>query len=443
MKVRFYLFLLFFVYAASFVLGSNLHIVQGYQYIDEPQDDIVDNSGLIELFIDSATTPQDFSLSSVSVFRSDFQSDSIKEYAFYSRDYFSSVVNSSFFYDVSNVNIYRGFYNQTTSSDLYYFEMAERFDFYQNNECMFYQDNSYTLTFTNFTNYFVIYDNDDMSSAEKTCYFDSCDYISVRGYGYDKKWVLFDDDEIKVDYIFNEDSKTYDLRLYINAPFDIYYLRFSIGYNDSDLSGFNQSYMNSSKYSIFQVKGSNSNSTFECVENTSDKGLLKSIIQWLKDIKDSIVNVKDSIVDLPNKIAAAIKGFFDNVIDALSTLGEYIKNTLEFLFVLPDNSVDVMFSTFEDFMIEHFGALYQSIQLFYSFVADFQPDTTVEFIRLPKIDLNFMGSVFSFGGYEVDVVPNGFEWMFDSLKMLINIVLTFAFANVLKNKFDRFVGGGA
>jgi hypothetical protein len=325
---------------------------------------------------------------------------------------------------------------------MYWFEMSERFEFSQNNECMFFKDNSYTVTITNLNNCFYIYDNEDYSEPVNYAYFETVDWTSVRGYGYDGKWVIFDDDEIKVEYIFNDDN-SYDLRLHINAPFDIYFIRFELGFKDTDMTGFRQDYFDSGKYSIYQSKGSTSNSTFTCHENTSDKGLLKTIIQWLKDIKDSIVNVKDSVVNLPSKIATSLKSFFDNIVDSLSALGDFIKNTLEFLFVLPDDSVSIMFSTFENFMIEHFGALYQSIQLFYSFVVDFQPGTTVEIIKIPKIVLNFSGSTFSFGGYEVDVVPNGFEWLFDSLKMLINIVLTFAFANVLKNKFDRFVGGGA
>lgn len=411
--------------------------ILAYEYIEEPTDTIVDNSCVIEYYIDSVTTPQDFSLSSVSVFRSEFQTDSIREYAFYSRDYFSSVVNSSFFYDISNVNIYRGFYNQYTGEDMYFFEMAERFDFHQNNECMFYKDNSYTLTFTNFINNFIIYDNNDMSSAEKTCYFESCDYISVRGYGYDKKWVLFEDDEIKVDYIFNHDTNTYDLRLYINAPFDIYYLRFSIGYNDTDLSGFNKHYMESSKYSIFQTKGSTSNSIFECVENTSDKGLLKSIIQWLKDIKDSIVSVKDSIVNLPSKIAIAIKGFFDNVIQALVDLGEFIKE----IFIPNSEDLGTIFDEFITFFEEEFGFIFQIEVIIKNFYANVTEQITQEFIEFPKIELNLVGSTFEFGGQQVKVVPVGFENIIFYLKKILNFVLTLGFINSLKYKFEKFFGG--
>lgn len=408
-----------------------------YEYVNEPTDDIIDNSGIIEFYIDSATTPQDFTLASSSIFHSDFQSDGIKQYAFYRRDYFSSVVNSTYFYDVSNVNIYRGFYNQTTSSDLYYFEMAERFDFAQNNECMFYKDNSYTLTFTDFTNHFVIYDNDDMSVAEKFCYFESCDYIGVRGYGYDEKWVTFDDDEIKVDYIFNDESKTYDLRVYINAPFDIYFLRFTIGYNNSDMSGFNQDYMDSSKYSIYQVKGSTSDSKFECVENTSDKGLLKSIIQWLKDIKDSIVNVKDSILDLPNKIASAIKGFFDNVIQALVDLGEFIKG----IFIPDSEDLDTIFEEFITFFEEEFGFIFQIEVIIKNFYANVTEQITQEFIEFPKIELNLVGSIFTFGGQKVKIVPIGFENIIISLKKIINFVCTIGFINSCRIKFEKFFGG--
>lgn len=408
-----------------------------YEYIEEPTDIIEDNSCIIEYYIDSSSTPQDIKLSSVSVFQSDFQSDSLKQYAFYNRDYFSSIVNSSFFYDITNVNIYRGFYNQYTGSDMYFFEMAERYDFHQDNECMFYKDNSYTITFTNFTNHFVIYDNEIMSEPEKICYFESSDYISVRGYGYDGKWVLFDDDEIKVDYIFNDDSKTYDLRMYINAPFDIYYLRFSIGYNDTDLTGFNYDYMNSQKYSIFQVKGSTTDSTFVCVENTSDKGLLKTIIQWLKDIKDSIVNVKDSIVNLPSKIAAAIKGFFDNVIQALSDLGEFIKS----IFIPSSDKIDDLFKELISFFEEKFGIIFQIEVIFKNFFNEINVNSKKEFIELPTLKINFGDSVFKFGGQTVRVIPQGFENIIIYLKNLINLICTVGFINTFKHKLEKFFGG--
>lgn len=148
---------------------------------------------------------------------------------------------------------------------------------------------------------------------------------------------------------------------------------------------------------------------YEASEN--EKGLLQSVIEWLKSIKDAIVN-------LPELIMEKIKGLFIPTEEDMTE----IKNKFDLL------------------MKERFGALYEAGSIISDFVEAFTYQGEKTTIAFPMVEIFLAEDTFYFGGWEVDLVPYGFTSIIGVLKGLIGIVCTLLFVVMLRNKFNKIVG---
>lgn len=62
---------------------------------------------------------------------------------------------------------------------------------------------------------------------------------------------------------------------------------------------------------------------------------------------------------------------------------------------------------------------------------------------MPEVTVNFSDTSFSFGGYEVSIIPDGFDVLVTAVKGITSIVCTFLFINSLRNKYEKLIGGTA
>lgn len=157
------------------------------------------------------------------------------------------------------------------------------------------------------------------------------------------------------------------------------------------------------------IGGSGMVLTVDIEESTNS--LLDKIVGWLSNIKDAITN-------LPQLIADGIKGLF---IPNEETMVE-IKNSWNTL------------------LEERFGAIYQAGQIISEFAEKFTYKSEKNTIDMPAVSVNLAGSVFSFGGYTVALVPERFAFLVSALKGLISICCTLLFVNALRNKYNKIVG---
>lgn len=180
------------------------------------------------------------------------------------------------------------------------------------------------------------------------------------------------------------------------------------------------------------------------VAAVSEGGLINSIIQVVKNIFSAITN-------LPANIANSIKGFFDNVVSAvnkvftaLSELPGKLWNVFETGLIALTVPTEEQVSEFNDKMNnllkDRFGALYEVGDLCVQHIEAFQSYYEVGTIVFPAVTVDLAGSPFTFGGWTVDICPDGFEFLFDALKLAINMVCTLAVISSLKNRFDRLLG---
>lgn len=151
-------------------------------------------------------------------------------------------------------------------------------------------------------------------------------------------------------------------------------------------------------------------------------GLLNGIIAWLK-------KVVDSITELPGKIVNGIG-------EKLTAFGTWIVDQIKGLFIPSEESIIELKTKFEELLRDRFGAVYDSADIIDDFASSFSYTETDPSVTFPTVTVNLAGTDFTFGGWEVDVIPDRFEGIVDVLKLLISMVATVFFVNALRKRLE-------
>lgn len=150
-------------------------------------------------------------------------------------------------------------------------------------------------------------------------------------------------------------------------------------------------------------------------QNTQN--IINTVTQKVDEVKTGITEVKDSILDLPNKISEMLIGL-----------------------VVPDEQTMIeQRDNWDNLLAERFGAVYESVEVMDSIAAAFQSSAETSTITLPAVTVGLAGTDFTFGGYDVEVVPEGFDSLVTALKLIIDIVVTLAFINAMKSRYEQLV----
>jgi hypothetical protein len=57
-------------------------------------------------------------------------------------------------------------------------------------------------------------------------------------------------------------------------------------------------------------------------------------------------------------------------------------------------------------------------------------------ITMPQVTVSLAGTPFTFGGYQVDIIPDGFETLQQMCRLAVSMVCTVVFINMLKEKLE-------
>lgn len=211
-----------------------------------------------------------------------------------------------------------------------------------------------------------------------------------------------------------------------------YYLHDSSGYKEWN----NEKIVNRGKYSAgdkwFAEVRANYIWQFSVENYTADKvsegGLISSIIGWVKKIYNGIVEMPQKIVD----------GIGQKLTQLKDALLEGIKN----LFIPNEEQIVDLRNKFEELLADRFGAVYESSKIVDDFYGAFSAEASINAVdgsntvSFPTVTVNLVGVPFTFGGWEVDVVPEGFEGIIDVLKVITSIVCTFLFVNAMRKRLE-------
>lgn len=162
--------------------------------------------------------------------------------------------------------------------------------------------------------------------------------------------------------------------------------------------------------------------TFNLVveQPTNEETLLGGI---LDSLTSGLANVFQAIIDLPAKI------------------WEFIENGLKALFVPDEDYIAGYKDKWEQLLADRLGAVYQVVQITFGAWEDIGTADERNSVSVPNVTIPLPDDCsFSFGGYDVQIVPDGFSGIVETLKLIVGIACTFLFVNGLRKRYDEVMG---
>lgn len=181
---------------------------------------------------------------------------------------------------------------------------------------------------------------------------------------------------------------------------------------------------------VTAYKGKEMNHTFNDFSVTieTNSGKLASIIEYIKN--------------LPTNIKNALKSLFDGITNAITNAVSSILDGIKNLFVPTQADITAYKDKWDQLLQQRFGAIYQCVSLVQSYWQSLNPGQAKRSIEFPMVAIDVGSGVYwEFGGYDVTLVPAGFDYLFQVLRMIVNALCTMAVLNVLKNKYERLMDG--
>lgn len=310
-------------------------------------------------------------------------------------------------------------------------------------------------------------------------HFNPSNMAEIGLYVYDKSGNSQKLETSKVDFnVTNSDGTITIGADFSNVPFDVYKMNIALVYypascfdnNNGDTS------LTSTSWNVSKITRGwgyiDSKLTINGDDNVS--GLLSSIlaiiqgiIQGLNNIFGKIGEFMDSVgnsfTSLFSKLGAWFSELGDSISSFMSSVGGWFSSLFQHIIELPGKVWDVfekglkaLFVPDEEYiqsykgkwemlLADRFGGLYEANQLVHHVLNQFTQvsfkSDTVEFpsATIPLPD----GNEFTFGGYQVDIVPDGFSYLQEVVKMAVNIICTLAFVFTMKRKFEKLIVGGS
>lgn len=188
----------------------------------------------------------------------------------------------------------------------------------------------------------------------------------------------------------------------------------------------------STAFTVNALMGEHNNAKFNLtVERASEEsGLLASIIEWLEAIRDWIVTLAGKVTSILNSIE-----------ELPSMIWSFISEGLKNLFIPTDEGLTNIQARFDDLLQTKFGALYEVALLTMGVWEEIQLSDETNTIDLPETVIELPeDNSFTFGGFPVTIVPEGFEFMVDILKAVVGIVCSVMFINSLRKRYDEVMG---
>ncbi len=159
---------------------------------------------------------------------------------------------------------------------------------------------------------------------------------------------------------------------------------------------------------------------------------------WFQKILNKINDIWESIKSLPERIGAYISNIATDI-------GDKIKD----LFIPDEEYLQTKKEELEQFCIDHFGAVYQSLDVLIEFIVMLVNISPKEpMITFPAIDIPLFDTTY----HLTDEVVYSFAWVNDKSHFLyyfynfyrsfVTVILFLSFANYCRNKYNEVFGGG-
>lgn len=173
---------------------------------------------------------------------------------------------------------------------------------------------------------------------------------------------------------------------------------------------------------------------FSITEEDKNTGLLEGLLAWVKNIGEK---VSDSF-DVINYGFANIGTWFAEL---PSKIWSVMENGIKGLFVPDQQYMESYSNKWEQLLSDRLGAVYQVCDItLNSWDAIMHADET-NTITFPLVTIPLPDNAsFSFGGYAVKIVPDGFSALATAVKSAVGILCTYLFVNGLMKRYEEVMG---
>lgn len=180
-------------------------------------------------------------------------------------------------------------------------------------------------------------------------------------------------------------------------------------------------------------------SKYEFPNPNSDKTIRFSgyieIGEWLDD------NAYNLRIELQDPNTGLLSGIWDAIKNLPAQIASLIETVLTSLFVPSDEFLDNFWNISIPESQDKLGALSQCLDIVFRSWDKISASDETDTIALPETSIPLPdNNTFTFGGYDVQIVPNGFEFIVGVLKTIIGILVTIAFVNGLRKRYDEVMG---
>lgn len=161
--------------------------------------------------------------------------------------------------------------------------------------------------------------------------------------------------------------------------------------------------------------------------------IIKKIQAFREDLNEKITAGNNQSLSIFEKLSLTAQYVFD----LPQRIWSYMKNGLINLFVPDDMYMEQWVERNKEWCTETFGALYQSFDIIVNAYANIDASAETHVIDFPLVTIPLPeNQEFTFGGYEVKIVPEGFEFLATICKSVVGIVCSFAFINGMRRRYD-------
>lgn len=174
---------------------------------------------------------------------------------------------------------------------------------------------------------------------------------------------------------------------------------------------------------------------------TNGDGRIKLTIDQPSEEAGLLEGIWGSLASGFDNLAQKLQSVVDTITNLPSKIWEFIENGLKSLFIPDDDFITGYKERFLDLLSEKFGAVYQVVEMTFGAWEDITLADLTDTIEMPEVTIDLPeDNTFSFGGMDVKIVPQGFEFIVDTLKLIVGIACSFLFVNGLRKRYDEVMG---
>lgn len=160
--------------------------------------------------------------------------------------------------------------------------------------------------------------------------------------------------------------------------------------------------------------------------------------QWFKDLGD---NIKQWFIDLGDKFQKWIDDFNLSFSNWWNEIKEWFKN----LFIPEDGYFETFVQTFGDWFFEHFGALYQTVEIISDIIIKLFGSfgTTIDYIEYPTITIPVVDiTILEHGRFYWSTITDNsnFAFVFRSFQSVCSAIMIFAVIHFARKTLNQILG---